>query len=73
MLTILTNAPECPVQRTRHSRDDGMVAAGEKVRLADRSGLVFGHAVVGAVEDGGLTLEGSRRSQRATGSGFHSG
>lgn len=56
MLTILTNAPESPVQRTRHSRDDGVVAAGEKVRLADRSGLVIGHAVVGAVEDGELTL-----------------
>ena len=54
MLTILTNAPESPVQRTRHSRDDGTVAAGEKVRLADRSGLVFCHAVVGAVEDGEL-------------------
>ena len=58
MLTIRTNAPESLVQRTRHSRDDGVVVAGEKVQLADRSGLVFGHAVVGAVEDGELTLEG---------------
>ena len=46
------------MQRTRHSRDDGVVVAGEKVQLADRSGLVFGHAVVRAVEDGELTLEG---------------
>jgi hypothetical protein len=58
VLTIRTNAPESPVQFTRHNRDDGMVVAGEKVRLADRSGLVVGHAVVGAVEDGELTLEG---------------
>jgi hypothetical protein len=58
VLTIRTNAPESPVQRTRRSRDDGVMVAGEKVRLAYRSGLVFGHAVVGAVEDGGLTLEG---------------
>ena len=58
MLTIRTNAPESPVQRTRHSRDDGVVVTGEKVQLADRSGLVVGNAVVGAVEDGELTLEG---------------
>ena len=58
MLTIRTNEPESPVQFTRHNRDDGMVVAGEKVRLADRSGLVVGHAMVSAVEDGELTLEG---------------
>src|SRR3954454_8378291 len=58
MLTIRTNAPESLVQRMRHSRDDRVVVEGEKVRLADTSGLVFGHAVVGAVEDGALTLEG---------------
>jgi hypothetical protein len=58
VLTIRTNAPESPVQFTRHNRDDGMVVAGEKVRLADRSGLVVGYAVVSAVEDGELTLEG---------------
>ena len=58
VLTILTNAPESLVQRTRHSRDDGVVVTGEKVQLADRSGLVVGHAVVGGVEDGELTLKG---------------
>jgi hypothetical protein len=58
VLTIRTNAPESPVQRTRHSRDDGAVVTGGKVQMADRSGLVFGYAVVGAVEDGELTLEG---------------
>ena len=64
MLTIRTNAPESPVQRMRHSRDDGMVAAGEKVRLADRNGLVSGHAVVGAVEDRELTLKGFEATRK---------